>query len=172
MSLPPDVTLRDATVEDAPTLARAAREIAETPGLLASRPHELTDARYATTIRTLAASGDGKFLVAESAGVPVGHAWFEPLGLEVTRHVVQLTMAVHPGWQGRGIGKALLTSLLEWARSAPRVERAELRVRSGNTNAMALYRALGFVEEGRMVKRIKVAPDRYFDDVAMGLWLK
>ena len=57
------------------------------------------------------------------------------------------------------------------ARSNPRVEKIELNVRSSNEAAMAVYRALGFVEEGRMTKRIKVAPGDYRDDVYMALWV-
>ena len=40
-------TLRDAQIEDASILAKAERSIAQTPGLLVSMPHELTDERYA-----------------------------------------------------------------------------------------------------------------------------
>jgi len=164
--------IRQARVEDAPTLASAEREIARTPGLLASRPHELLDAKFAAKVAELAASEEGRYLVAEQDGAIVGHAMFDPLALEVTRHVVALTIAVHPGWERKGVGKALLTALIEWARAAPRVEKAELRVRSGNLPAITLYEKMGFVEEGRMKKRIKIGPGQYLDDITMGLWLK
>ena len=89
----------------------------------------------------------------------------------MTSHVVELTMAVHEGYQGRGIGKKLLSHLIDWARSNPKVERIELRVRSSNTNAIELYKKMGFVQEGRMIKRLKIGPDRYLDDFAMALWV-
>lgn len=152
-------------------LARAERKIAHMPGLLASLPHELTEAKLAAKIAALTDAPRGRFLVAEHAGSIVAHGVLDPLQLEVTRHVVALTLVVHPGWQGQGIGHALLSALLEWARAAPEVEKVELRVRSGNERAMRLYRSLGFVEEGRMVKRIKLAAGTYLDDVSMGLWV-
>lgn len=165
-------TIRKARIEDAPTLAQADREIARTPGLLVSQPSELTDVKFAAKIAELATAENGRYLVAEKNGEVVGHAVFDPLSLESTRHVVHLTLAVHPGWQGKGVGELLLRHLIEWARSAPSVEKAELHVRSGNTGAQALYRKMGFVEEGRWSRRVKVGPGQYFDDILMGLWLK
>jgi RimJ/RimL family protein N-acetyltransferase len=165
-------TIRQARVEDAPLLAAAERDIAATPGALASRPHELRDETFAAKIAELAAADNGRFLVAEADGELIGHAMFDPLRLDATRHVVQLTLAVHPGWQRQGIGGALLAELLAWARAAPAVEKAEIHVRSANTAAQALYRKLGFVDEGCLKRRIKVAPGQYLDDVLLGLWLK
>jgi ribosomal protein S18 acetylase RimI-like enzyme len=52
------------------------------------------------------------------------------------------------------------------------VEKIELHVRSSNTAAQSLYRTLGFTEMGRWRRRVKVAPDRYLDDVAMELFVK
>ena len=51
------------------------------------------------------------------------------------------------------------------------MEKIELRVRASNDRALALYRRVGFVEEGRFSRRIKLGPDTYLDDVAMGLWV-
>ena len=164
--------LRDARVDDAPTLAAAEREIAGTPGLLVSRPAELRDDAFATRIAELANADNGKYLVAEVDGRIVGHAMLDPLRLSAIRHVVHLTIAVHPGWQGRGIGKALLGALIAWARAAPVVEKIELHVRSTNTNARALYEKLGFTEVGRWKRKIRVGPDEYLDDVAMELLVK
>lgn len=67
----------------------------------------------------------------------------------MTSHVVWLTIAVHEGHQRRGVGRLLMNELLAWARSNPHVEKVELQVRSSNEPAIALYRLLGFVEEGR-----------------------
>ena len=58
-------------------------------------------------------------------------------------------------------------ALIDWARASPRVEKIELRVRSSNHRAIGLYRALGFLEEGRFRHRIKLGPDKYVDDVSM-----
>jgi putative acetyltransferase len=104
-------------------------------------------------------------------GKIVGHALLEPFKLAVTSHVVDLTIAVHEGNQGNGHGKRLLSHLIDWATSNQKIEKIELRVRSSNTNAIALYKKMGFVEEGRMVRRLKIGPDCYLDDISMALWV-
>jgi ribosomal protein S18 acetylase RimI-like enzyme len=165
------VTIRPARIGDAPRLARAEREIAREPGFLVSQPAELLDERFAQKIVALAGAENGRYVVAEVDGQIVGHALLDPLALAATRHVTHLTVAVHPGWQRRGLGRALLEHLLEWARRAPAVEKIELHVRSSNTGAQALYRSVGFTEMGRWRRRVKLAPGTYLDDVAMELWV-
>jgi ribosomal protein S18 acetylase RimI-like enzyme len=139
--------------------------------MLASRPEEIHDDELRRTIVALNEQGGGMFFVAEEAGVIVGHGLLEAYKLAVTAHVVALTLVVHEGHQGRGVGRSLMNALIEWARASSRVEKIELRVRSSNERALALYRALGFVEEGRFKHRIKLGPQTYLDDVSMGLWV-
>jgi ribosomal protein S18 acetylase RimI-like enzyme len=168
----PSLTIRPARVEDAPVLAQAERIIAATPGLLVPVPDELTDERCAQKIAALTGADNGRFLVAESDGAIVGHGMLDPLPYLAVRHVVHLTLAVHPGWQEQGVGRALLARLIEWAERAPAVEKIELNVRATNAAAQALYRKLGFSEIGRWRRRVKIAPERYVDDVAMELLVK
>jgi ribosomal protein S18 acetylase RimI-like enzyme len=164
-------SIRQARCEDAPLLAAAERAIAIVPGRLASRPDEIADDAVRKTILELDDRVRGIYLVAEQAGAIVGHAFLESLLLAVTAHVVRLTIAVHEGHQGQGIGRALMIELLRWARSNPRVEKVELQVRASNDRALALYRSLGFVEEGRKTKRLKIGPNEYIDDVYMAMWV-
>lgn len=124
------------------------------------------------TIVALRDGGHGIYLVAEVEGAVVGHAFLEALTLASTAHVVRLTIAVHEGHQRQGVGRALMNELLAWARSNPAVEKVELQVRSSNTPAIELYRSLGFVEEGRKTRRLKIGPGAYLDDVYMALWVR
>jgi RimJ/RimL family protein N-acetyltransferase len=166
------LTIRDAHPDDAPLLAGAARAIAAVPGRLASRPEEIHDDAVRRTIADLADRARGLFLVAERGGAVVGHAFLEPIApLAVTAHVVRLTMAVHEGEQGQGVGTALLNALLSWARESPRVEKVELQVRASNARAIGLYRRLGFVEEGRKTRRLKISEGEYLDDLYMAIWV-
>lgn len=163
--------IRRARVEDAPLIAAAQRAIASVPGQLASRPEEITDDGVRRTIVELNERDLGNYVVAEQAGAIVGHALLDPLALAVTAHVVRLTIAVHEGHQRQGIGRALMDELLRWARADPRVEKVELQVRASNERAIALYRSLGFVEEGRKTRRIRIGPGEYLDDLYMALWV-
>ena len=66
----------------------------------------------------------------------------------------------------------LLSSLIDWARAAPGVRKIELNVRSTNTGAIALYRSLGFEEQGRQRERICIDAHTFIDDLEMGLFVK
>jgi ribosomal-protein-alanine N-acetyltransferase len=58
------------------------------------------------------------------------------------------TIAVHPQWQGQGLGELLLLHLLDWGRDSGAV-RATLEVRVSNQVAQALYRKYDFGTVGR-----------------------
>jgi RimJ/RimL family protein N-acetyltransferase len=158
--------IRAAVATDAATLWDAERRTALTPGLLAARPGEIPVERFEEKIVALV--DKGRYLVAELDGTAVGHALLEPLGtLAATAHVYSLTIVVHPGRLGQGIGSALLRDLLDWATRDDRVAKVELRVRSSNTRAMALYKRFGFVEEGRFRRRLRMEDGTFIDDISM-----
>lgn len=73
-------------------------------------------------------------------------------------------VAVHPNYQGQGLGQALLYALLDKARQRG-MERATLEVRASNQSALLLYEKFGFREAGRR--------RRYYEDTgedALILW--
>ena len=80
-----------------------------------------------------------------------------------------LTAAVHPKYQGRGLGRQLFKSLLAKIDALdPPVTRIELILQAGNAAALHLYLSLGFAEEGRLRRRVCVGEDKYADDIYMG----
>ncbi len=58
------------------------------------------------------------------------------------------TVAVSPGRQGRGLGRALVSEVLALMREEG-ARRCLLEVRVSNVAALHLYESLGFVEDGR-----------------------
>ena len=78
-----------------------------------------------------------------SAGLHLGHNSLR------RQHVRMLGICIASEWQGRGVGRLLIGRLLEWADQWAGVLRVELTVHVDNERAIALYRAMGFVEEGR-----------------------
>jgi RimJ/RimL family protein N-acetyltransferase len=165
------VTVRHAQVEDAQVLCAAEREISRTPGFLVSQPDELSPEAFASLIAALA-NGSGCYLVAENEGRIVGHAFLKPMDLRAVCHVFRLTIVVHPGYSGRGIGTTIMSALAQWARCAPAVQKVELIVRSTNDSARRLYEKFGFVEEGRFRNRIRLTDGRYIDDITMAWFPK
>ncbi|MEG4630727.1 ribosomal protein S18-alanine N-acetyltransferase [Microcoleus sp. AR_TQ3_B6] len=73
-------------------------------------------------------------------------------------------LAIHPRFQGQGLGQALLWALLTKAHSR-QLERATLEVRESNLAAVSLYNKFGFKEAGRR--------KRYYQDTgedALVMW--
>ncbi|MGA9334293.1 MAG: GNAT family N-acetyltransferase [Rudaea sp.] len=166
MPVSASLLIRNARETDAAVLCAAERETAQVPGRLVSRPDELDESAFVEKIRELA--GDGSYLVAEREGRVVGHALLDHAGqLSALAHVRSLTIVVHPGHTGQGIGTVLLQALLDRARVTPVVRRVELRVRETNAAALRLYAKCGFVEESRFRRRVCLPDGTYIDDIGM-----
>lgn len=157
--------IREARVEDAPIVAAAERETARTPGLLVSRPHELELKVFEQRIADI--TKIGRYIVADNDGRVVGHALLDPMPLDAISHVFRLTIVVHPGFLGQGVGTSLMRDLMDWAQQTPRVGKIELLVRATNERAIHLYSKLGFVEEGRFRNRVRLPDGELVDDIAM-----
>ena len=157
--------IRRARPDDAAALAKAEQTLARTPGRLVSRPHELKADDFRRKIVELTRTG--LYVVAEERGRIVGHALLAPLDREAIAHVFRLTIMVHEGHQGRGIGTALMKHLMEWARRDRRCLKIELGVRLVNRGAARLYKRLGFKLEGRLKKRLQMPDGTFIDDFLM-----
>ena len=157
--------IRTATPDDAEAIAAVGGETQSTPRLLVGYPGEIPLEAYRAKIAKLAM--DGRYIVAEENGAPVGHAFLDPMPMRANAHVFQLTIVVHPGHIERGIGRAMLGDLLDWARRDARVGRVELKVRAGNLRAQNLYRSVGFVEEARFRNRVRRIDGLFEDDLGM-----
>ncbi len=64
------------------------------------------------------------------------------------------TLATHPAFRRRGVGKCLLLHALRAARAEGAV-RSFLEVRESNEAARQMYRSFGYVEDGRRKKYYK-----------------
>jgi RimJ/RimL family protein N-acetyltransferase len=168
---PAVLLLRDARPEDAAMLCEAEREVvANHDGLLVSEPDELEESNFMERITSLS-DGRGKYLIAELDGKVVAHASLWPMGLRKVSHVLRLDMCVHVGHWRKGYGEALLRGLLAWAQASAHARKVELLVRSESSAAVALYRKVGFTEEGRLKDRVRLRSGRFVDDISMALHL-
>ncbi len=104
-------------------------------------------------------------LVLVDGDLVVGWCNIFPVGRPVQAHVGFVAMGLRPEWRDKGLGTNLMQQALA-ASDAYGFTRIELTVYADNARARALYRKLGFVEEG--VKRQSVIIDGVaFDEIIM-----
>lgn len=106
-------------------------------------------------------------IVAEKEGQIIGMLNFHDGERKRIAHLGELGMSVNYAWRNRGVGRALLSTLILWTQQHPLIEKVCLEVFATNTNAIALYISLGFEEEGRLRKEIKLGPGAYVDTLRM-----
>jgi GNAT superfamily N-acetyltransferase len=98
-----------------------------------------------TEERWRSALTDRARFVAESAGEVVGTVGAG--ASDVTGTAALTALWVAPGARGRGVGEALVNTVLEWAREAG-YEQVMLWVVEGNSAAESLYQRTGFRRTG------------------------
>ena len=102
--------------------------------------------------------------VAEALGAVIGQ-----IGMALRPYgVADMGMLVAAPWRGRGVGSALLSAGIDWARGAG-AHKVALQVWPHNEAALALYRRFGFEEEGRLRRHYRRRNGEVWDAVMMGL---
>lgn len=126
--------------------------------------------RWLDGVLTAVRAGDGALVLAEVDGTVEAMGTWLREEQPVFRHsaVIGKVMA-HPAARGLGLGRQVVTVLIDSARQAG-LELLTLGVRGNNHGTIQLYEELGFREWGRLPNRIEVGDDR-FDDVQMMLQL-
>lgn len=151
-----EFTLRPSSLADADAIRALYQRVSAAGGGLARQPDEITAEYVGQFLARSQQSGIA--LVAESEGRIIGEIHAYSAGLRIFAHVLgELTVAVDPAFQGRGIGRSLFAELLTAVRAQhPPIRRVELLVRESNAGAIRLYEQLGFRREGRLEGRVAV----------------
>lgn len=154
---PDTVTLRPATVADAPLLAEWDRQ----PHVIACSSDD-PDAEVAFDGTDWAdelsnSAHELTYVIAEVAGRPVGviavcdphtepsHYWGE---IEPDLRAIDVWIGP-PEWLGRGVGTRMMTQMLDRCFAESRVKAVVIDPLNSNVAAHRFYRRLGFREEGR-----------------------
>jgi RimJ/RimL family protein N-acetyltransferase len=165
------ITIRTATIKDADAVSDHHRGIAlETDIDVPLRPDDMpTDrGRLEGYIERYIEPDNSTALVAVVDGRIVGWVTAHGGKARVTRHVVEIGLAISRDWRGQGLGTRLMQALIAWAQQTNIVKRLELDVYTSNTGAIKLYEKLGFATEGRRRKAL-MHDDDYVDLFHMAL---
>ncbi len=149
--------VRNAVAADAPKILALYKATGAAPIGIARGPEEVS-AGYISHFMRQAASAGIELVIdnPENAAEIIAEIHCYTPAPKILRHVMSdLTIAVDPGFQGRGLGKKIFTQLLDTITTGrPDILRVELYTQESNERAIALYKKLGFVVEGRCEKRV------------------
>jgi RimJ/RimL family protein N-acetyltransferase len=143
------VIIRQATVEDAPALQRYISELgAERLPVLLPMERVPTLEEEQAFISGLVEHEASTLLLAFCGQELVGVLDLRGNDRPGMEHCGRLGMSVAKACRKQGIGTRLLEEALAWALADGRIRRIELEVLANNPVAIALYRRVGFVQEG------------------------
>lgn len=161
--------LRPAGVSDAPGILALRRAVLAEGTWFITRADEVRGGIDAEIrrLRDLERSGNSLCTVAHHEGRVVGLLVCTGGVLARMRHTAKLEVMVAEAQRGQGLGRALLAAACEWLDGHAEVEKLGLSVFADNERALALYRRLGFVEEGRRPREYRFEDGTYRGDVLM-----
>lgn len=135
-----DIQLRPATSADIPAIIAVTRA-AYAP--FADRLQPPSSAPNETPEAAASSLHNGGIIVAVTHGEIVGAVRYEPR----EDYLYLGRLAVAPTWQGRGIGRRLITAVEEWAILLG-LDEVRLGVRPELPRNRAMYARLGYVDDG------------------------
>ena len=109
---------------------------------------------------------DHSFVAALDDDTVIGTAQLRVAANPRMAHVGTVGLSVRTDYQDKGVGTALLRTLLELADNWLMLVRVELLVYADNQRAIHLYEKLGFEAEGRL-RSNSIRDGRYEDDLIM-----
>ncbi|WP_297494046.1 GNAT family N-acetyltransferase [Acidocella sp.] len=151
---------------------------ADLPGIQAIYAHHVltgagTFEDVAPSLEDMTARFDAKiaagfaWLVATDASGILGFAYYGPFRDRAAyRHTVEDSVYVRDGVRGQGVGKALVSALLERARASNFKQMLALIGDSENTASIGVHASLGFQHCGTM-RKVGYKFDRWLDVVIM-----
>jgi ribosomal protein S18 acetylase RimI-like enzyme len=164
---------RTATFEDWPKMKELHLAVARQKNGIARWEDEVTDEYVQSFMKK--ALDYGIIIVAEHPDDPekfIGEIHASVPNIRVFKHLMtDLTIAVHPEFQGKKIGRTLFMIFLEEiATNRPDIGKVQLVTRESNERAIKLYQSLGFLIEGRLEMQIRTPDGNFEADIPMG-WI-
>jgi RimJ/RimL family protein N-acetyltransferase len=160
--------VRPAVPGDADALVKLGRSVSSEPELWLTYDRSRADERR--TLRSVRRDPTVAVFVAEAPAGIVGRLSIARDHNPHSHHVAEVGLMVAAAERRRGIASALMEEAFKWAR-ATGVSKVELEVFPHNEPAIALYRKLGFREEGLRRRRYRVG-GAYVDALLMALDLE
>ena len=164
------ISVRLAGPDDAAALIALSERVAtDAPYFLAYDVDPASGADMLQTKLGTAKHTDGCVLVAVVDGSIQGAFLARAHAHPAFSGVIQLGLSVAPDHRREGLGRALMTSAVSWAKSQ-NCRRLQLAAVASNTPAVALFESIGFVAEGAL-RDVAEIDGVHHDVIPMGLIL-
>jgi ribosomal protein S18 acetylase RimI-like enzyme len=160
--------IRPSEDSDAPGFAALIEAVAGEGELIAAVPGEPDTIEQSLRLVSIVLEG-GLSLTLEVDGVPAGNVMVQRRAGRHYAHVGEIAILVSNGQRGCGLGRSLMEMAIAWGRAVGLAKLA-LRVFPDNGRAIALYRSLGFEDEGLVRGEVRM-PSGDRDMLLMGLAL-
>jgi RimJ/RimL family protein N-acetyltransferase len=167
------VTIREPYEQDAERMLNSAsKALINTPYMLSTVEDvkKMSVNAIQKTVKAYHENPNYVQFIAEVDGKLVGSIDFKNGNKEKISHQGAFAMTILPEYRNNGIGRALLETLINWAKNNSKIEKVCLEVMEDNLGAIQLYKNLGFFEEGRKAKGVKL-DDGYQDLILMALFV-
>lgn len=163
------ILLRVANPSDAAAMLELARSIfsGTEHSLTSIDEFTITEAEEVKIIDEYSNKPGYIYILAEQDDKLVGMLNFSNGKRRKNAHTGEFSMGVHPEFQNLGIGTLLLECFINWAEKNELIRKISLGVFINNSHAIHLYKNLGFMEEGRKRKEIKLDNGEFIDLVLM-----
>ena len=168
------ITIRAAKEEDSEKLIKTAKSY------IANSEHILmTDKEFNPTIeqevkwiQSFINNPNSLLLLAVYDNEIIGNIDLTANTREKLSHTGVIGISIVKAWRGLGVGKALLESVIKWSQAHSTLLKLWLEVFANNENAIALYKKVGFIEEGKQKNFIKIGENKFVDNIIMGFDVK
>jgi len=163
-----DIVIRTVKSKNASSIFHIQKEVVSEGNFLTTASEEFnkTVEQQRDWIEKILQNDKEIMLVAETPKEIVGWIVFLSQNRIRLSHTGSIGMMIKKDFRSMGIGKLLMKGMLDWAEQNPFIEKVSLGVFSTNERAIALYKSMGFIEEGRKIKEFKIN-DEYIDDILM-----
>lgn len=155
------MNIREARADDTLAIMKTMADV-EASGYMLFAPGErqMNVQAFQTFIEKMAKKSSSALVVANNPDI-IGYMVIQGEQLMRTSHRASIAIGVHSKSRGQGVGQALMTYAIKWAKQKG-LHRLELTVIAHNKCAVHVYEKLGFEIEG--VKRDALYIDGVFVD--------
>ncbi|HEX6537985.1 MAG TPA: GNAT family N-acetyltransferase [Candidatus Dormibacteraeota bacterium] len=147
--------IRPAAREDAPAMVALRDAVAAEGDLIAAAPGERSVVEEELSLSTLLSQG-GLPLTLLVDGDVAGQLLVSRRSERFLSHIGEIAIIVSNQCRGQGLGRQMMEAAIDWARAVG-ITKLSLSVFTSNERAIALYRAMGFEEEGVRRRQVLLA---------------